>query len=295
MFCIVIRYGYDFGKASEEMAGNLKNIAIRRDDHQPQATPIVTGILHGDVRYTTWRARGTRDYLLMFTRSGCGRVAHARGELAVLPGELVLIRPGTRHDYGTARAATHWELVWAHFQPRPHWLEWLAWPEPAPGILHLALDDALQKEVREALLLMDTRSRSALPLNSARAMHALEEALILCATSLPSARQHDARVMAAMAYLVENLARPLTLSEVAEATGLSVSRLSHRFKDEVGITLGQFLERERLGRAAQLLRFTTRPITAIAEEVGFASPIHFSLRFKKAFACNPREFRKRTD
>ena len=277
------------------MAEKLKDTATRRDDHQPRATPIVTGILQGDVRYTTWRARGTQDYLLMYTREGCGRVGHARGEVRALPGELVVIRPGTRHDYGTARGAKRWELIWAHFQPRPHWLEWLVWPEPAPGILHLALDGDVKDDVREALLQMDSCSRSAQPLRSALAMHALEEALLLCAAALPSAHQQDARVTAAMVYLVENLAQPLTLAEVAQAAGLSVSRLSHRFKDEVGITPGQFLERERLARAAQLLRFTTRPVAAIAEEVGFASPIHFSLRFKKAFTLSPREFRKRGD
>ncbi len=275
------------------MAEKLKDFANRRDDYRPSATPIVTGVLQGDARYTAWRSRGTQDYLLMYTCEGCGRVGHLRGEVQVQPGEVVLIRPGTRHDYGTARSAKRWELVWAHFQPRPHWLEWLAWPEPAPGILHLVLEGETRQLVREALLLMDSRSRSAQPLRSALAMHALEEVLLLCAAALPSARQQDVRVATAMAYLVENLARPLTLAEVAKAAELSVSRLSHRFKDEVGITPGQFLERERLARAAQLLRFTTRPIAAIAEEVGFASPIHFSLRFKKAFTLSPREFRKR--
>lgn len=277
------------------MAENLKDTASRSDRqeaHQPSATPLVAGVYRGDTRYTTWRARGTQDYLLMYTRTGAGRVGHLRGEVRVMPGELVLIRPGTHHDYGTARGAAHWELIWAHFQPRPHWLEWLAWPEPAPGILHLALEADTRAAVEDALLLMDTRSRSAQPLRSALAMHALEEALLLCASTLPSVRRQDARVGAAMSYLVENLAQPLTLREVAQATGLSVSRLSHRFKDEVGITPGQFLERERLARAAQLLRFTTRPIAAISEEVGFASPIHFSLRFKKAFTFSPREFRK---
>ncbi|MBB6049015.1 helix-turn-helix domain-containing protein [Armatimonas rosea] len=274
------------------MAENLKYSASRRDDYTPSAAPIVTGVLQGDSRYTTWRARGTQDYLLMLTLTGCGRVGHARGEVRVEPGELVLIRPGTRHDYGTARGASHWELVWAHFQPRPHWLEWLTWPEPAPGILHLALTSEQNALVESALRLMDTRARSAAPHRAAWAMHGLEEALLHCAAALPSAQRHDSRVAAAMAYLIENLAQPLTLTEVAASTGLSVSRLSHRFKDEVGITPGQFLERERLARAAQLLQLTTRPIAAIAEEVGFASPIHFSLRFKKAFGHNPRAFRK---
>ena len=275
------------------MAEKLKDFAGRREDHPPWATPLVTGILRGDGRYSTWRPRGTPDYLLMLTLAGSGRIVHARGEIRTAQGELVLIRPGTRHDYGTARSATHWELIWAHFQPRPHWLEWLTWPEPAPGILHLALDSALYSRVEAALYLMDTRARSAAPLRAALAMHSLEDALLECASALPSSQRHDIRVAAAMAFLIENLAQPLTLTRVARDVGLSVSRLSHRFKDEVGITPGQFLERERLARACQLLQLTTRPIAAIAEEVGFASPIHFSLRFKKAFAVSPREFRKR--
>lgn len=270
------------------MAEKLKDLATI-----PRAIPLVTGVLQGDARYTTWRADGTQDYLLMFTLTGCGRVGHARGEIRVRPGELVLIRPGTRHDYGTARGAGGWELIWAHFQPRPHWLEWLSWPEPAPGILQLMLESALHARVETALRLMDTRARSASPLRMALALHSLEEALLGCASALPSAQRHDTRVAAAMAFLIENLAQPLTLREVAVAAHLSVSRLSHRFKDEVGITPGQFLERERLARAAQLLQFTTRPIAAIAEDVGFASPIHFSLRFKKAFEVSPRDFRKR--
>jgi AraC family transcriptional regulator, arabinose operon regulatory protein len=274
------------------MAEKLKDLATSREEKPPQSTPIVTGMLYGDMRYATWRTRGTQDYLLMFTCGGCGRVGHAHGEVQVPKGELVLIRPGTRHDYGTARGAAYWELIWAHFQPRPHWLEWLTWPEPTPGVLPFALEPEVAERVEASLRQMDTRARSAAPLRHALAMHSLEEALLECAGSLPSLERRDARVVAAMTYLIENLAEPLTLADVAKAAGLSVSRLSHRFKEEVGITPGQFLERERLARAAQLLQLTTRPIAAIAEEVGFASPIHFSLRFKKAFGCNPRAFRK---
>ena len=80
------------------MAEKLKNSASHREDPIPSATPIVTGILQGDARYATWRARGTQDYLLMFTLTGCGRVGHSWGEVRIPPGELVLIRPGTRHD-----------------------------------------------------------------------------------------------------------------------------------------------------------------------------------------------------
>ena len=95
-----------------------------------------------------------------------------------------------------------------------------------------------------------------------------------------------------MRFLLESLARPLTLAEVARASGLSVSRLSYRFKTEVGQTPMQFLETQRMTRARQLLQLTNRPVAAIALEVGFESPIHFSLRFRKAIGVSPRAFRR---
>lgn len=275
------------------MAEKLKDSAVPQEALHLSAIPMVAGVLVGDGRYSTWRSQGTQDYLLMYTQEGCGRVGYRGGELLVPPGELVLIRPGVRHDYGTARGAGSWRLIWTHFQPRPHWLEWLHWPEPAVGIYHLALTGEVRENVEQALLLMDTRARSALPRREQFALHALEEALLWCASSLSSAQARDARVLAAMTFLIENLVQPLTLADVASAAELSVSRLSHRFKEEVGITPWQFLERERLSRAAQLLGLTTRPISAIAEEVGFASAIHFSLRFRKAFGLSPRDYRKR--
>ena len=85
----------------------------------------------------------------------------------------------------------------------------------------------------------------------------------------------------------------MALADVARAAGLSVSRLSLLFKAGVGQTPMQFLETQRMTRARQLLQLTSRPIGAIALEVGFESPIHFSLRFRKAVGVSPRSFRRK--
>ena len=259
-----------------------------QEDRGTASIPLVTGHQQGGKRYAVWRSRGRADWLLMFTRSGGGHAS----KVSLEPGDIVLIRPNALHDYGTARTEESWEILWTHFTPRPHWLSWLGWPEEAPGVLKLSLTGEVREKVEAALWEMHRRATGPLARREDFALHALEEALLWCETATPAARKLDPRVDAAMRFLLENLARPLTLAEVARASGLSVSRLSYRFKTEVGQTPMQFLETQRMTRARQLLQLTNRPVAAIALEVGFESPIHFSLRFRKVIGVSPRAFRR---
>jgi AraC-like DNA-binding protein len=52
-----------------------------------------------------------------------------------------------------------WELVWAHFQPRPEWFAWLNWPVVADGLMRLRIDgsdgDAIARQFTENLSLSD--------------------------------------------------------------------------------------------------------------------------------------------
>jgi AraC family transcriptional regulator of arabinose operon len=271
------------------MTEKLKDLAdyFARDDHQPEATPIVAGYLRGGPRYGVWRTVGRGDWLLILTLTGEGH----SGNVLLNPGDAALLRPGFRHDYGTARGAALWEILWVHFQPRLHWHEWLLWPEAEPGTLRVSLSGELRQRTEAALREVCRRAADSRARRDDFAMNALEEALLWCEAETPDARRLDPRIEAAMRFLMESLSRPVTLPDVARAANLSVSRLSHRFKAEVGKTPMQFLEAERMARARQLLQLTTRPIGAIALEVGYESPIHFSLRFRKLFSLSPRAFR----
>src|SRR6478672_9534036 len=108
---------------------------------QRQETPgievrrIITG--HFDERgaYSVYRARGTPDWLLVYTLAGRGRLG---ADLFARPGELTILRPGTLHDYGLVGPDLHWELLWAHFHPRAEWSPLLQLPQAAPGLGHLA-------------------------------------------------------------------------------------------------------------------------------------------------------------
>lgn len=125
-------------------------------------------------------------------------------------------------------------------------------------------------------------------------MHALESALLLCDQVNPRAQaaQTDARIVRATAYLLEHLRDPVSVADAARHVGLSSSRLSHLFRIQTGQTLLQFVERERLARAKQLLLLSGRTVTQIANEVGYENPFYFTLRFKKHTGSSPTEWKR---
>ena len=274
------------------------------EESHPEVAHLVTGHFHEKAGYATWRTHGTDDWLLIATLAGRGRFGVERedgpDEFTTTAGDLVLFRPRTHHDYAVAAEPGHWELLWTHFHPRPDWSPWLLWPETAPGVMLLRPEDAgvCQKilgRFAEANAVATGVLPSAQRHRETFAMNALEEVLLWCDTQNPLAAPSrlDERVREAMEYLGKRLAEPVSLDSLAAACGLSVSRLAHLFRAQVGLTPQQFLEGQRLSRARQLLELTPRPIGTIAAEVGYENPFYFTLRFKRATGLSPREYRKK--
>ena len=266
-------------------------MTTRASTPAPPPGTLVTGHFSRGPRYATFREHGTRDWLLVCSVSGHGRVGHARGEFITQPGDMVLVRPGVRHDYGTARGARGWELRWAHFIPRPDWLPWLDWPEVAPGIRHLALRG------HEAATRLARRFRDLVRLNAgpsrqreALALNALEEILLWCEVANPRRESAglDSRIRHALEFICERFAEPLNVARVAAHCGLSLSRFAHLFRAQTGETPQRYLELQRLNRARQLLEFTQEPVTVVARSVGFENPFYFTLRFKRHCGASTR-------
>lgn len=262
---------------------------------------LATGHFRQGPGYSAFRSRGTDDFLLIYTIRGAGRFGYQVGaevrEVLAEPGDVILLRPGTPHDYGVEPRLQRWELLWTHFHPRPEWHAWFDWPLVAPealGLMRLSLVNPIRRRVRHALARMHRRAMSPLRLRETLAMNALEEALLWCEHANPRGDTDlDPRIGDAMEYLCRHLAEKLQLDDIAAAVGLSVSRLSHLFREQAGTTPQRFLELQRLDRAKQLLELTQLPIHQVAAEVGFDNPFYFTLRFKRHTGESPRAYRAR--
>ncbi len=253
---------------------------------------LLTGHFKEISGYRAVRKQGVADWLLIHTVSGRGRFGHAGGDLIAEPGDWVLLRPGTPHDYGVEPSLERWELVWAHFQPRPDWLPWLAWPSVADGLLKLHIEDGgtlgQQFMAVHHLLNGEHRRRDAL------AMNALEAVLLGCDThNAQDTAPADARILRALEHIDRNLTEKLLIDDIARVVGLSPSRLAHLFRAETGQTVQGHIEARRMQLATDLLRRTSFPIKQIAAQAGFESPFYFSQRFRRFVGLSPLQYRMR--
>jgi AraC family transcriptional regulator, arabinose operon regulatory protein len=270
-------------------------VVVRETPSPLSVRHLVTGDFVQQAGYRVIRSRGTDTWLLIYTRSGRGRFGLAGGEFVVSDSDLVLISPGVPHDYGVEESLQRWALLWTHFHPRAHWHDLMRWPEVGPGGFHLRLDDKqIRHTVVDCLTLAHRLATGALRRREWFALNALEEMLLWCDVVNPRSGQAelDPRVREVMDYMCRELTSKLTLAHVADVAGLSVSRLAHLFRQQVGTTPQQFLELQRLNRAKQLLEFTPLSIKEIAAAVGFDTQFYFTLRFTKHTGMSPSQYRK---
>ena len=256
--------------------------------------PAYDGLLAGHYLrgsgYGRKRPGGTDDWLLVMTLRGEGRFGTPNGDRPATANTLHLISPGTTHDYGIGRSAPEWEILWVHFHPPRSWLDLLRWNEVAPGLHELIppSPEVLANAFREVL----DQSLTPGPYRLQLAMNALERLILLCAAQAPRAgRAMDERVRAAIDHIHAHPRRPHTAQSLSDIAGLSVSRFSHLFKEEVGLAPHQYVLQRRLLEARQLLDRTSLSVNQIAHAVGM-DPITLSQRFRQHFGQSPRAFRR---
>jgi len=99
------------------------------------------------------------------------------------------------------------------------------------------------------------------------------------------------QIRPAINYIDANYDKPISLAEIARASHLSVSRLAHIFKEQMGITIIDYLTSVRIERAKQLLLATDQNCTEICFEVGYNNQSYFTRTFKGLVGMTPRQFR----
>jgi len=82
-----------------------------------------------------------------------------------------------------------------------------------------------------------------------------------------------------------------SLAEIAAAVEVHPVHLSRTFRRFYGCTLGEYVRRLRVRRAAEALVRTDLPLSRIALEAGFSDQAHFSRVFKQLVGCTPSAYR----
>lgn len=92
-------------------------------------------------------------------------------------------------------------------------------------------------------------------------------------------------------YISRNIFRRIYLKEIAEYAGMNPSYLSRLFSKKEGLTIQQYIQREKVEKACNLLKYSDRSIADIAQYTGFQSQSSFTKVFKVWQGMTPLEYR----
>ncbi|ALC22559.1 GlxA family transcriptional regulator [Streptomyces pristinaespiralis] len=100
-----------------------------------------------------------------------------------------------------------------------------------------------------------------------------------------------ATTTAARAWALGRLHEPLRLRDLADQESMSVRTFTRRFREEVGISPGQWLTQQRVERARHLLESTDLSVDQVARDAGFGTAQSMRQHLQAALGVPPTVYR----
>ncbi|MFC7219156.1 GlxA family transcriptional regulator [Streptomyces polyrhachis] len=96
----------------------------------------------------------------------------------------------------------------------------------------------------------------------------------------------------ARAWALAHLHEPLALRDLAEQESMSVRTFTRRFREETGLSPLQWLNRQRIELARQLLEDTDHSVDQVAEKAGFGTAVSLRQHLQSALGVSPTSYRR---
>ncbi|HHB77709.1 MAG TPA: AraC family transcriptional regulator [Saprospiraceae bacterium] len=98
------------------------------------------------------------------------------------------------------------------------------------------------------------------------------------------------KILLAKTIIIDRVAHPPSLSELASEVGLSLKKLKDGFKQIYGDTVFNFLFEYKMDHARNLIESKKYNVSEISEMIGYTSPSHFIAAFKQKFGTTPKQY-----
>ncbi|MXM68086.1 helix-turn-helix domain-containing protein [Streptomyces sp. HUCO-GS316] len=97
---------------------------------------------------------------------------------------------------------------------------------------------------------------------------------------------------AARAWALSRLHEPIQLRDMAEQEAMSVRTFTRRFREEAGVSPGQWLTQQRVERARHLLESTDLSVDQVAQDAGFGTAQSMRQHLQAALGVTPTTYRR---
>lgn len=235
------------------------------------------------------------EYAVVYLLAGQGRYADANGvDIAIRPGDLILIFPDLLHHYGPGPNERWTEMYLVFNGPVFALWDQQKLLDRTRPVLHLEPLDYWAKRF-ESILGAPHQAGHAPPLLE---VCRLQEVLAEIFTGSPDGSttldaQDNQWLSHACVLLETDLANKRHPWQVAKQLGLNYELFRKRFTRLMGVPPGKFRNDRIIDRACEMMQRSPLSDKQIALNLGFCDEFYFSKRFKQVVGCTPSVFRQR--
>lgn len=225
----------------------------------------------------------TADFnVLIYVTEGIMYVTEDECNYEIHPGELLFLKSGVKHygKYETLRG-TRW--FYAHFRLESCISE-------KTVIVPKKVSLVTGSETEEKLYDLSRIFHSNKSFSSLKSNAMLYEILLdICSDTRTIPPSLSDKICS---FLDFQLNKDFSKELISDHFFLSYSHLAAVFRNEKGISMGQYHNEMRMKKACKLLRSTLLSVGEIADELGFSDMLYFSKKFHAFCGVSPTEYRK---
>ncbi|WP_051388982.1 AraC family transcriptional regulator [Arthrobacter sp. 35W] len=203
-------------------------------------------------------------------------------------GQVVLVRPGVPHSYGSDQD-NPWTLWWMHLDGAE--LEDLLGPGGAVGPAPVRTLPDLYRAVALLEEIVGQMERDVSQTSLFAATAGAWHFLAVLASGTEAAGPRSGTIDRAKAYLQTHIAERASVAELAAMARLSPSHFAALFRSQVGLPVLAYQTQLRMSRARELLDTTDLSVAGIAAAVGYPDAFYFSRQFRSVHGTTALRYR----
>lgn len=198
------------------------------------------------------------------------------------PGEVLTIRPGESHIYRLEGDPAGAFFSCIHLEPPQEVMAETTQYASPPRLVAFPVELAAGELFRRAdWLFHHPGNRTELLLSE------VGKLIWLYLFEVPRVITHDERFEAMLDFLEQNLSSHPTRLDLARKFHLTPQRVNAIFKNELGMSPGEYVHRELAERGYALLHDEQLSVKEVAARLNFSSSFYFSRVFRKVFGVPP--------
>ena len=248
---------------------------------------------HPSGYFFTWeKGRVLQEYQINYITEGSGIFETSNGQFQVVPGSMLILRPGMWHRYKPDQN-TGWNEHYIGFNGNfctALFAE--GFFQNGKPVLYVGFQESLLKLFFEIIQLVKDEKTGHQQVAAANTILMLSKILSVVRNQEFAGKTIERTIRKACLYFRENLNANVNIEQVATDLNVGYSYFRQMFRKYTGISPTQYHLSLRIQKAKDLLVSTDQSFKEIAIDLGFESYFYFSRIFKDKTGKSPMEFRK---